>query len=182
MPSGISESELKAYIEHVFAVNGASAPAYDGVVAAGSNGLTLHYPAGEAICQDGEMVLIDAGWSRRLCFRHHSHTACQRQPRSPARYLQARAGRSDAVHQRRAHQSYLTELNDLADLTILQGLERLGFDIVKSKSKSKGRLTLDDVSLTVWDIGWASTCTMSATRQSLSTRSRNRAASNPAWS
>lgn len=144
---GISESELKAYIEHVFAVNGASAPAYDSIVAAGKNGLTLHYPAGEAICQDGEMVLIDAGCEYGGYASDITRTLPVNGKFSAHQldiYKLVLDAQMQCINAVRVGATW-TELNDLADLTILQGLERLGFDIVKSKSKSKGRLTLDDV-------------------------------------
>ncbi|MFP3710550.1 M24 family metallopeptidase, partial [Paraburkholderia sp. SIMBA_009] len=35
--------------------------AYNSIVAAGANACVLHYPAGEAVLRDGDLVLIDAG-------------------------------------------------------------------------------------------------------------------------
>ena len=45
---------------HTFRKFGAQAPAYTSIVAAGANACVLHYPAGNAIAQDGDLILIDA--------------------------------------------------------------------------------------------------------------------------
>lgn len=58
--AGRSEFALKGVLEFVFATNGGVA-SYDSIVAAGTNGLCLHYPAGLSLLKDGDMVLIDAG-------------------------------------------------------------------------------------------------------------------------
>jgi Xaa-Pro aminopeptidase len=58
--AGRSEFALKGVLEFVFATNGGVA-SYDTIVAAGANGLCLHYPAGLSVLNDGDMVLIDAG-------------------------------------------------------------------------------------------------------------------------
>lgn len=58
--AGRSEFALKGVLEFVFATNGGVA-SYDTIVAAGVNGLCLHYPAGLSTLTNGDMVLIDAG-------------------------------------------------------------------------------------------------------------------------
>lgn len=58
--AGRSEFALKGVLEFVFATNGGVA-SYDTIVAAGVNGLCLHYPAGLSTLNNGDMVLIDAG-------------------------------------------------------------------------------------------------------------------------
>lgn len=144
---GISESELKAYIEHVFAVNGATAPAYDSIVAAGKNGLTLHYSAGQSICQDGDLVLIDAGCEYGGYASDITRTLPISGKFSEAQleiYNLVLDAQMQCINAVRVGANW-NELNELADLTLLQGLQRLGFSIVKSTSKSRGRLTLDDV-------------------------------------
>jgi Xaa-Pro aminopeptidase len=57
---GVREYELEAELLYTFRKFGAQAPAYTSIVAAGSNACVLHYPAGNAIAQDGELILIDA--------------------------------------------------------------------------------------------------------------------------
>jgi Xaa-Pro aminopeptidase len=57
---GIHEYELEAELLYEFRRHGAQAPAYGSIVAAGANACVLHYPAGDALARDGELILIDA--------------------------------------------------------------------------------------------------------------------------
>ncbi len=57
---GMREFELEAELLHEFRRNGAQSPAYPAIVAAGPNTCVLHYPAGNAQFNDGDLVLIDA--------------------------------------------------------------------------------------------------------------------------
>jgi Xaa-Pro aminopeptidase len=57
---GVREYELEAELLYTFRKFGAQAPAYTSIVAAGANACVLHYPAGSAIAQDGDLILIDA--------------------------------------------------------------------------------------------------------------------------
>ncbi|WP_179404862.1 aminopeptidase P N-terminal domain-containing protein [Burkholderia guangdongensis] len=57
---GVREYELEAELLYTFRKHGAQAPAYGSIVAAGANACVLHYPAGNAIAQDGDLILIDA--------------------------------------------------------------------------------------------------------------------------
>ena len=57
---GLAEYELEAELLHEFRRCGAQSPAYGSIVAAGANACVLHYPAGNAILRDGDLVLIDA--------------------------------------------------------------------------------------------------------------------------
>ncbi|WP_422393374.1 aminopeptidase P N-terminal domain-containing protein [Mycetohabitans endofungorum] len=58
---GVREYELEAQLLYAFRRHGAQAPAYGSIVAAGANACVLHYPAGNALVRDGDLVLIDAG-------------------------------------------------------------------------------------------------------------------------
>jgi len=58
---GMFEYELEAELLYEFRRNGAQAPAYNSIVAAGANACVLHYSANNARCGDGDLVLIDAG-------------------------------------------------------------------------------------------------------------------------
>lgn len=58
---GVREYELEAELLYEFRRHGAQAPAYGSIVATGANACVLHYPAGNAVARDGELVLIDAG-------------------------------------------------------------------------------------------------------------------------
>jgi Xaa-Pro aminopeptidase len=57
---GMREYELEAELLYTFRRRGAQSPAYGSIVAAGANACVLHYPAGNAILRDGDLVLIDA--------------------------------------------------------------------------------------------------------------------------
>jgi Xaa-Pro aminopeptidase len=58
---GMYEYELEAELLYEFRRNGAQAPAYNSIVAAGANACVLHYSANNAQSRDGDLVLIDAG-------------------------------------------------------------------------------------------------------------------------
>jgi Xaa-Pro aminopeptidase len=57
---GMREYEIEAELLYTFRRHGAQAPAYGSIVAAGANACVLHYPAGNAIAHDGDLILIDA--------------------------------------------------------------------------------------------------------------------------
>jgi Xaa-Pro aminopeptidase len=58
---GMYEYEIEAELLHEFRRNGAQAPAYTPIVAAGANACVLHYHANQAQSRDGDLILIDAG-------------------------------------------------------------------------------------------------------------------------
>jgi Xaa-Pro aminopeptidase len=55
------ECEVEAEILHEFYKNGAQSPAYTSIVAGGTNACTLHYNANNALLNNGDLLLIDAG-------------------------------------------------------------------------------------------------------------------------
>ncbi|POR56093.1 aminopeptidase P [Paraburkholderia eburnea] len=57
---GMREYEIEAELLYTFRKHGAQAPAYGSIVAAGANACVLHYPAGNAVARDGDLILIDA--------------------------------------------------------------------------------------------------------------------------
>lgn len=57
---GMHEYEIEAELLYTFRKRGAQAPAYGSIVAAGANACVLHYPAGNAIAREGDLILIDA--------------------------------------------------------------------------------------------------------------------------
>ncbi|MDR5819193.1 aminopeptidase P N-terminal domain-containing protein [Caballeronia sp. LZ043] len=57
---GMREFEIEAELLYTFRRRGAQAPAYGSIVAAGANACVLHYPAGNAIAREGDLILIDA--------------------------------------------------------------------------------------------------------------------------
>jgi Xaa-Pro aminopeptidase len=58
---GMREYEIEAELIHEFCRNGARAPAYGSIVAAGANACVLHYRENSAELRKGELMLIDAG-------------------------------------------------------------------------------------------------------------------------
>jgi Xaa-Pro aminopeptidase len=58
---GMREYEVEAELLHEFLRNGARAPAYGSIVAAGANACVLHYRENSAELRKGELLLIDAG-------------------------------------------------------------------------------------------------------------------------
>ncbi len=58
---GLHEYDLEAELQYWFTHYGSRAPAYNHIVGTGANTCTLHYNANNALIQDGDLVLIDAG-------------------------------------------------------------------------------------------------------------------------
>ena len=58
---GVTEYQLEAEILYHFMRNNARSPSYNSIVAAGKNACTLHYVQNNAVLQEGQLVLIDAG-------------------------------------------------------------------------------------------------------------------------
>lgn len=58
---GKTEYQIEAELLHEFRHAGSDFPAYTSIVATGANACVLHYRAGSARLQDGDLVLIDAG-------------------------------------------------------------------------------------------------------------------------
>ncbi|TDR29019.1 aminopeptidase P N-terminal domain-containing protein [Hydromonas duriensis] len=59
--AGMHETDLEAEILYSFARDGAQHAAYSSIVAGGANACILHYRAGSALLNDGDLCLIDAG-------------------------------------------------------------------------------------------------------------------------
>lgn len=58
---GMKEYELEAELNYCFMKSGSRAPAYNNIVATGSNACTLHYVENNDLIKDGDLILIDAG-------------------------------------------------------------------------------------------------------------------------
>ena len=58
---GVTEYQLEAEILYHFMRNNARSPSYNSIIAAGKNACTLHYVQNNAVLQEGQLVLIDAG-------------------------------------------------------------------------------------------------------------------------
>jgi len=59
--ASVREYEIEAELLHEFRRHGAQSPAYTSIVAAGANACVLHYAAGDAELEPGQLCLIDAG-------------------------------------------------------------------------------------------------------------------------
>ncbi|MGJ8696949.1 MAG: aminopeptidase P N-terminal domain-containing protein [Verrucomicrobiaceae bacterium] len=58
---GVGEWELEAEYLHEFVRSKSRGFAYSPIIGSGKNACVLHYLENEAVCQDGEMVLMDVG-------------------------------------------------------------------------------------------------------------------------
>lgn len=58
---GLYEYHLEAELDYVFRQGGAKRLAYGSIVGSGDNACILHYRENDALLQDGDLVLIDAG-------------------------------------------------------------------------------------------------------------------------
>jgi Xaa-Pro aminopeptidase len=58
---GATEYQIEAEILHEFMHNGARSSAYPSIVGGGENGCILHYTENDAVLNDNELLLIDAG-------------------------------------------------------------------------------------------------------------------------
>ncbi len=57
----VYEHEIEAELSHEFTINKANGHAYYPIIASGENACTLHYVKNKAICNDGDLVLLDFG-------------------------------------------------------------------------------------------------------------------------
>jgi len=58
---GLHEYAIEAELLYEFRRSGAQFPAYSSIVAGGANACILHYSANDAILNDGDLLLVDAG-------------------------------------------------------------------------------------------------------------------------
>ena len=58
---GVNECEIEAEIWHSFLSQRATGPAYGSIIASGDNARTLHYVSNNAVCKDGDLILMDFG-------------------------------------------------------------------------------------------------------------------------
>ncbi len=57
----MTERTLHGVFTHSFMNQNAKRESYTGIFASGKNALTLHYIDNDQVCQDGELILVDAG-------------------------------------------------------------------------------------------------------------------------
>ncbi len=59
--AGRHEYQVQSEIEYAFRRRGGGGPGYGTIVATGANSTILHYRAGDAVLEDGDVCLVDAG-------------------------------------------------------------------------------------------------------------------------
>lgn len=65
---GIREYELEAELSYVFLKHGAIRHAFKPIVASGGNACALHYNSNDALCKEGDMILMDFG----VCYGNYN--------------------------------------------------------------------------------------------------------------
>ncbi|MEO7558224.1 MAG: aminopeptidase P N-terminal domain-containing protein, partial [Gammaproteobacteria bacterium] len=58
---GLMEYQIEAELRYEFMRSGSPAPAYNPIVGGGSNGCILHYTENNAVLNEGDLLLVDAG-------------------------------------------------------------------------------------------------------------------------
>lgn len=58
---GVRENEIEAELLHGFLRRGARGFAYEPIIASGDNSNVLHYNANDAVCREGDLLLLDVG-------------------------------------------------------------------------------------------------------------------------
>lgn len=58
---GMNEKQIHGALMYMFMREGAEGVAYEPIVATGSNATVLHYKDNNSVCEDGDILLIDAG-------------------------------------------------------------------------------------------------------------------------
>lgn len=62
------EYELEAELAYEYIKNGGTRHAFKPIVASGKNACALHYNSNDAVCKDGEMILVDFG----VCYANYN--------------------------------------------------------------------------------------------------------------
>lgn len=58
---GVTERQVQGVLAQTFYANGSGREGYNYIVASGNNATTLHYNFNDQVCENGELLLIDAG-------------------------------------------------------------------------------------------------------------------------
>ena len=141
---GMFEYEIEAELLYEFRRNGAQAPAYNSIVAAGANACVLHYSANNAQSRDGDLVLIDAGCELDGYASDITRTYPVNGRFSPAQrslYELVLAAQEAALNAVRIGARY-TSIHDAAVQVLAQGMLDLGL-LDKNKDGSLGDIIAD---------------------------------------
>lgn len=145
---GIKEYQLQAIIESFFTYSGTSGWAYPSIVGCGENATILHYTVNNDTCDDGEVVLIDAGSE----YRGYSADITRSWPISgkftePQKEIYELVLKSQiaAINECRIGNPYNAP-HDMARRVLAEGLIELG--VIKQDLESA--LSMDDGELKKW--------------------------------
>lgn len=58
---GVNERQIHGVLNYMMMMEGAAREGYGSIVATGNNATTLHYTFNDQVCNDGDLLLIDAG-------------------------------------------------------------------------------------------------------------------------
>ena len=176
---GKREYEVDAELMHEFMRNGARAPAYGSIVAAGANACVLHYRDNDAELRKGELLLIDAGCElRQLRRRHHAHLPDRGALlRRATRHLRAGARLAGGRHQGGQAGRGLHRLPRRRHARAGAGLHRPEAVQGQRSMRCSRTAPTSSSTCTAPATGWGSTCTTPAT----TCRRASGGSSSPAW-
>jgi Xaa-Pro aminopeptidase len=183
---GVHEYELEAELLYEFRRNGAQAPAYNSIVAAGANACVLHYSANNAQSRDGDLILIDAGCEldgyasdiTRTFPVNGRFSAPQRRL-----YELVLAAQSAALKAIAPGLPY-SGAHEAAVQVLAQGMLDLGLldrNTTAAWPTSSPTSATCSSTCTAPATGWAWTCTTSASTATSPPRASRRARCGPAW-
>jgi Xaa-Pro aminopeptidase len=125
---GVKEYEIEAVIEYAFRRQGAVGPAYNTIAGSGVNATILHYVENDAVCRDGDLLLVDAGAEYDGYCADITRTYPVNGRFSPPQrrvYEIVLAAQANAIERVRPGVSF-DEVHRAALLTLVEGLVSLG--------------------------------------------------------
>ena len=131
----LKEYELEAELAYELIKNGASRHAFKPIVASGTNACALHYNANDAVCKDGDMVLVDFG----VCYANYNSDTTRCVP----------VNGTFSPRQREVYESVLHCLNEGSKLlksgVLSVDYERQMAELVEKELIKLGLITVDEI-------------------------------------
>jgi Xaa-Pro aminopeptidase len=125
---GMHEYEIEALIEFIFRRRGAAGPSYNTIVGSGVNATILHYIENSSMCNDGELLLVDAGAEVEGYSADITRTYPVNGRFTPAQrevYEVVLGAQKKAIAEVRAKNTFNT-VHDVALRALVEGLVKLG--------------------------------------------------------
>jgi Xaa-Pro aminopeptidase len=125
---GMHEYEIEALIEFIFRRRGAAGPSYNTIVGSGVNATILHYIENSSMCNDGELLLVDAGAEVEGYSADITRTYPVNGRFTPAQrevYEVVLGAQKKAIAEVRAKNTFNT-VHDVALHALVEGLVKLG--------------------------------------------------------